>query len=665
MTNSQKCLSILSILLLFSLGCSFVNDLFEIPNPGETPSGNNGGNRSVSSQPPTIPAAPAAQAAPAGSPSEQAAWFADSLARGDTTNRLAVWMGVYQALGIPVIGQDGVPLGGISDDPIGPRFWQVWYASGLDLPGRGITLTNAGQLLAAGFPGENGISFSQVLIEDLRSATQSSDPLVQLMGYFVRERILRGPSHADVLDLTADPSSDVLDLPTLQLLSWAILRAGLSAGIRQDMATQSINLIGYSLHPNQQPAFQVEAQASCSDVPGAGSDAAYWTQWLVNKIGGGFQLPGMQNAFPSLVERVLGKVFEGKGANAAEKASATGGKVLGYTTAATSAISLILQFEAMTVNPAEDPNPLVRTKSSSYPGNEGTLRLQLFSDPNTIPDGNKLQSCLASFFVNALGVSFTFPSAGPISGAMMSIQGGAGFPDLVMFNINGAEGKGQTMRADTDENGFAYFKVVGAPQKKDVPEIADPVKKEFSVSIKAQPEESGLNSMANMFFNGLSFATSPSLASAMASLVDMLKTFSFDMGEYYFDLQDWITGYVIDFSLGGFHIYGKICDGLDRPFKLDQSMAGQYNSTYSFTPSGSTGGRWDMSGVWEDGLTTISGTGGYTVTKDDQHRVLINIQAGQLTVISKDKYGHEEKISFPSPPSEGMLLFPATTECGQ
>ena len=45
------------------------------------------------------------------------------------------------------------------DDPIGPRYWNLWYTSGLDQPGRGIPLTNAGRLIAVGTPGVDGIYF--------------------------------------------------------------------------------------------------------------------------------------------------------------------------------------------------------------------------------------------------------------------------------------------------------------------------------------------------------------------------------------------------------------------------------------------------------------------------------------------------------------------------
>src|SRR5262249_26838215 len=144
--------------------------------------------KTVSYPPPKLPAPPKPATLPEGTSEERAVKFADLLASPET--RLSAWLGVYDALGIPVLGQDGVAVGSTKDDPIGPRFWQVWYASGLDLPKRGIPLSDVGRLLTVGLPGIDGKALGQLLLEDLRLALQSSDPQVRLLGKFVRERVL-------------------------------------------------------------------------------------------------------------------------------------------------------------------------------------------------------------------------------------------------------------------------------------------------------------------------------------------------------------------------------------------------------------------------------------------------------------------------------------------
>ncbi|MBA3351048.1 MAG: hypothetical protein H0U23_01245, partial [Blastocatellia bacterium] len=99
---------LLSLIIIFSLGCGFVTSFLK------------GKPQAVSTIAPTLPVSPKPVSAMNGTPEEQAVYFADLLTSPDT--RLAGWLGLYDALGIPVIGQDGVPLGSTGDDPIGPRY---------------------------------------------------------------------------------------------------------------------------------------------------------------------------------------------------------------------------------------------------------------------------------------------------------------------------------------------------------------------------------------------------------------------------------------------------------------------------------------------------------------------------------------------------------------
>jgi hypothetical protein len=164
-------------------------------------------------------------------------------------------------------------------------------------------------------------------------------------------------------------------------------------------------------------------------------------------------------------------------------------------------------------------------------------------------------------------------------------MGGAGFPDLVLFDIDGTEGRAQTMRADTDQEGFAKFKVLGAHQKRDIPETAPPVDKLFSVIIKAQPEEAGFGTMANIFYDGLTGLANAS--GFLSALIDILKTFSYNMGEREFVVTDWGQGYRVDINFpGAYSLTGTICPGLEEPFTVNQKYgADDCIGKYVFTPS--------------------------------------------------------------------------------
>lgn len=179
-----------------------VQDATSTPGPLQgqdatsTPAPDQGEVEPVSS--PELPAPPPPLAVSLQEPEESARTLVDALAGPDN---LAAWLGLYQALGIPVIGEDGMALDG-SDDPIGPAYWQVWYSAGLDLPGRGIPLSDAGRLLGFVFEldPEDSQTLGENLLADLQTALRSQDAAVRLLGAVARERILRSGSQLDILD---------------------------------------------------------------------------------------------------------------------------------------------------------------------------------------------------------------------------------------------------------------------------------------------------------------------------------------------------------------------------------------------------------------------------------------------------------------------------------
>ena len=628
---------LLSTLLILSLACSTIGQLFANQNSGK---------REVSSEPPTLPAPPKPLSATQGTPDEQAVYFAEQLTSGE--NRLAVWMGLYDALGIPVIGQDGMPLGSTGDDPIGPRFWQMWYSSGLDLPGRGIPLQDVGRLFANGLPDMDGTGFGAMLLDDLRLAAQSNDPHVRLMGQFVRERVLRGPSHVDILDDAVTPDTAVIDIPTVQLISWIIIRSALfQVASQASVPGEPITYVDY--HPR--PAAQLGPQINCNDLPGAGSDAVAWHKWIINKVGGGLQLPGMTDemALPSFVELVVGKVATGT-ADKIEKITKLSGKMLGFLNVITSAISLILQLQAMEIDVTMEPNPLVRTHYTSN-GNEATIALRLYTDPKGRPDGDELESCLSSYFLNALGVSFGFPTEGNIPGAEIVIEGGKGIPDLVLINES-------RMRFTTKTDGQVTFKLIGRAQKKTIPKSAPPVYKEFSIIVSAQPEEAGLGSMANIFFGGLGGLGGAS--AFLSSLIDVLKTFHYDMGEKVLPLTDWETpGYRASGQdkVGKGEWSGVVCS-FDQPFTLTVTGDKPPAFPYEFVPTSPQAGTISIDVTWETLHWIYSGT--YTVQGAGTEELSIVGQVDGCAIYTPNGSSVCRPVSF------HIDLVPLdTNECGQ
>jgi hypothetical protein len=294
--------------------------------------------------------------------------------------------------------------------------------------------------------------------------------------------------------------------------------------------------------------------------------------------------------------------------------------LLGYANVITSAISLILQLQAMQVDAAMEPMPLKRSHNTSD-GEQGTIALRLYTDPKGLPDGNELESCLASYLLNALGVSFGFPKEENIPGAEIAIKGGKGIPELVLINET-------TMRFWTGANGQVTIHVIGKGQNKTIPDSAPPVDKEFSINVSAQPEEAGLGSMANIFFDGLTGLAGG--AGFLSGLIDVLKTFTYDMGEIVLPLTDWETqGWkVLDPGYPGATRSGVVCD-LGKPFTILDDMPGRVPKQwpYVFTPSSPEAGSYSMDVTGTSGLATFHWyeTGTYTVNGGGTDKVIISI----------------------------------------
>jgi hypothetical protein len=554
------------------MGCGLFTKLFQ------------GKSTIVGTEPPTLASPPRPAVAIKGTPEDQSVYFADLVASPDT--RLAGWLGLYDALGIPVIGQDGLKLGSTGDDPIGPQYWQIWYASGLDKKGRGIPLSDAGRLLAVGTPEMDGATLGATLLNDLRLALKSSDPQVRLMGMFIRERIKRWPSHLDIQDASVKPENAIIDLPSVQMITWIAMRGALMQSAH--------NIAGFIQQPDRdyrvaallQSQGQLTTTTPCSAILG-NSDVTYWANWTLRKVAArGLQLPGMEKAIPGLVERLLQTLTKGIEKGRAAEMVGTMRNGLAWLNAVTSVLTLAMRLAAMEITAVQEPDPLVRTHGTNH-GKEGKITFFLSANPQkpsaaseVDPDGNALGNCLGSFLASAAGLTMSFPPAGPIAGAELQFEGGEGFPNLVLFgNYNDVFPKA------TNSNGEASIDVIGHSQKNQIPDSAKPVDKEFSIIVSAQPEAYNGNTIVNTFFNGFTFGVRPNAPSGITAIVDILKTVHWDLGEQVFRLTDWQqSGYRATGGDGPTTYSGTICS-LDKEFTVI-GHNGPLDLTFKFTPSG-------------------------------------------------------------------------------
>lgn len=544
---------------------------------------------------PELPPPPAPMNVSLQDPDQAASQLVSGLAGPE---KLGAWLGLYQALGIPVIGTDRKALDG-GEDPIGPAYWQVWYAASLDLPGHGIRLSDAGRLLGQAFElsQEDSQTLGETLLSDLRAALDSPDAPVHLLAALARERILRTGLKMDILDSATTPQTASMDVPLLQLVFWVVLRGALI----QRSAQFSIHPGGPGLAAYQpQPERWQSGSFNCSEIYG-NADATYWTNWLVNKAFGGVQLPGMQKALPGLMERALGEL------GVSEDGFAAASQALGWANVVGSAISFLMQLASMEVVGIQNPDKLMRTKSTSD-GEKSTITWRLSSNPDNLPDGVEARKCFISYVSNILGAGFSFPAEGSIAGAELDFTGGMNIPDRVLF------GDYKQLRSWTDLNGEAKLKMLGKGQKQKLPESAKQEDQEFSVFVSAQPEEAGLNTMANIFFGGLTFGTAPGAAGLIGSMIDILKTFTYDMGEHVFPMIDWQQKSYRASGGQKMNMIGLICD-LGKPFQLNAMGDNGLSYEFSFSPADDASGSFQYSGSAEG--CTESGSGAYTVQLSD------------------------------------------------
>jgi hypothetical protein len=519
-----------------------------------------GGYDSTSAPMPKIPPPPTPSAALDGPPDVQAIHFADLLEKPES--KLSGWLGIYDALGIPVIDANGHAVGTTGDDPIGPRFWQLWYM-GAEPTGRGIPLRDATRLLGAGQITLDP-DIGQTLLQDLQYLMTSEDSRSQLLGRFLRERILRSRSHVDLLTATS-PDNIVIDLSTFQLMSWVIIRH-----VVLDIARTSHE------HRDTSRTFQfinsAYAQALTQPTTPCSSwlfnkELTYWTDWAVRKIAAkGLPLPvtwvgndrskmtpfqrKITNSIIKQLEESLApwmKIPDTGSALQKDLGLQDWSGVASWMSALMSAITLAVRVESLTLDAVQNPDPLVRPHSTQYYhqdlGNPGTVTFALSNDHLADPNDQPLSECISKFAMSVFGTQWKSPAPGRVAGAELLFDAGSNIPAIVIFDPHYSGNK-----KETNEHGEATIDVIAKYQKRELPNSAKPVDKEFSVIVHGQPEAVTGKNIVNIAFGGLTFGVSPGFAGGGGSLIEILKTVHFDLGEHVFRVTDWAAVQKITFS---------------------------------------------------------------------------------------------------------------------
>ena len=575
------------MILAVSLGCKLITGAGTSPNKPPSPP-----LTKELPTPPSLPASP--QALPSsGSPEEQAALLVEAIRKApDNQTRLAAWLGAYAAFGIPVLDQTGKSLTGTGDDPLGAPYWSIWYASGMDFPKRGMTLVDAGKILTVRKDITYDPNSGKILLADLQQAVKSTDLQARLLGLFMQARIANASAGKDLASDSA-PEDLIIDPASVNLLNWLLIRSDMLglAKTEKPASFQAPALVSYTLI--QPLALLPDGKPRCAEMFGS-EDTTAAMNYVMGKFYSGISIPGT-TLLPGMTETFLKQV--GVSAAKVDKISS----FMGRANAIAQLLNLYMQIHALSVDAQVSPmEGLVRTKTSSD-GKRATITFHLFYDKEKVPDGNELWACMTSFISSSMGVSVSIPPSEAIPGADIIFKPGKNIPEKVLF-----DSANTNYRITTDSSGNADLKLIGRAQKKTLPDNAPEMNDTYTLWVSAQPEGITAGSIAGMFWDSLSFWVVPGAASAVAPVVDLLKTMTFDLGDMEFGLTDWGSqSYRIVGGAADWQTNTAVCN-IMQPFKLTSSiiimnLSGGLSGTYTYTGN----------------IFDVHGSGTYTISLPD------------------------------------------------
>ena len=464
-------------------------------------------------EPVDVPSTPAAAPQPTGTPEARALALAD-LVDATAADPIPGWLAVYDAIGIPVIGTDGQPVGVADPDvSFGPYWWQVWSVTRLANPSVGIGMVDLSSLIVETADGE---ALGEAMLADLRADIESGDPARQLFGLFVRERIRRGPAGVDLAVPDVSLAEVSVDVPLAQLLAWVVLR-----GLVQDVAER------LGEEGGRAPSTLGEVPDPCHPV--TSEDGAGLTASVIRSLLGGIMLPNGKSVFSGYIQTLVQSVTGDE--DLAKAARQTYGAVRRLF----DVLSLLAQLASLKLDAVVD-GALQRTDLARGNGQQKTTSWRLYSDPNVGLDGSRPVNCVLTYLALQLGIKMYLPVPGPIKGSEIIFTGMDGFAgrgDRVLF-----ENPEKQLKQDTNAAGEAELGILGRAQKQDLKD-PNPIDTEYSVRAAAQPQEETFSSIASMFTDSFIFGTVPQPATIVRPIIDIIRVMHFDFGEYVFPMKDW------------------------------------------------------------------------------------------------------------------------------
>ena len=290
--------------------------------------------------------------------------------------------------------------------------------------------------------------------------------------------------------------------------------------------------------------------------PTGDNDAiSYWSQWIASKLAGGLNLPGMEEGMKSLVQLVVSNAE--MGAKLAKGAAATRGGPLGPDLPVGDVDAGRLdQQHTQSRGPDQGDEPRQRGVITA------TLKYDL--EKSSLDGGSGVKNCLL-IMANALGIQNALPADGGVVGAQLKFLGRGRLrpgPRQVRRRLRRVPPDRAEITQDTGDGGIATIHVRGLAQKKKIPDSAVEWPREPTIRIYAQPEAENARSLASTFWDSF-VAEGAGPVGPIAPILDILKGTMFDLGEYSFQVTDWLVGWTIASKFDNNPMTGQKCDAMD------------------------------------------------------------------------------------------------------
>ncbi len=552
----------------------------------------------------TVPDPPPPAPMPQGTPRQRAQALADATDPGSATS-VAGWLTAYDALGVPVVSRAGAALGTTQADPLAIPYWQVWYAGVGTTVHSDLRLSDFARYLSVGVGSLDAKVAATALLADLRADASGKDAGRQLLAYFVADKARNTPAGVDPLSPKATADEVAIDAATAWLLATEFERGVVSRifATTKPQAAGTAPPVAQAVSRGAAVAAAVPAAlredggggTDCSNVFG-GEDNTKAINTILQAFAQGASIPGTDLSFSGLIEQAQKAAGWNSQAIADSKSAA---KSIGLLL---SILDLLIQVQALSLQGVMEPDPLERTHSASSDGNTSTITLQISSDPDKALAGlgqgfnsADFVACASKMFLSTLGVSLKLPKNQVLKGAEVDLEPRIGIGDYVVFDMS-------SLRLTTNANGEVTIPMKALKQKKTKPDSAHAFTREFSFVVSSQIEATDINSIISTFIDGFKFGNGGGNGSALKGVLDVLKTTTWDLGEWVFNMKDWFAGWRVDGMFADYHFTGQVCS-LERPFTLQgKSTVAGIDGTFTVTPSPDPAGK--------SGTYSFSGTGG-------------------------------------------------------